>query len=109
MLHCQANYSYSNMAELLLGISARRRRRGHICASITKMVMRVCNLEEKDSLSERDELIVTQLAGDLEKLKVQHKELHFGVIDLIDDGDLETEQKEQDDYEGLIGTPYLSI
>ena len=61
------------------------------------MVTRVHNLKEKESLSVRNELIVSQLAGDLERLNVIHKKSHFEVTDLIDDGDQATEKNEQDE------------
>ena len=52
------------MSEAVLNISAWRRRRSYVQASITKMLKRVCVLEDKNSLSERDKLIVQRLTGD---------------------------------------------
>ena len=71
------------LAELGLDISAWRRCRGHVRASIMKMDTHVRALEEKDSLSEKDKAFVSQLEKELERLNEQHKKLHITVLDLI--------------------------
>ena len=56
------------MSEFGLNISVWQRLLGHVFASVTNMVMRVHTLEEKESLSERDKLIIFQLVENLENL-----------------------------------------
>ena len=75
------------MAEILetLGLSARRRRRGVVRASITKFSDRVKDLERKAVLS-ASELLTTRRSIDrLKELDDDYKRYHFAIVDLIED------------------------
>ena len=73
----------TEMAELGLDISARRRCRGHIGASVMKLDMCISALELKEDVSERDKAFVSKLEKEIESLDEQHRKLHLAVLDLI--------------------------
>ena len=77
------------MAEAL---TAARRRRGTVRASITKFEARVKRWEEKDTLSASDHLSIQRDIETLKEYDSEFKKNHFAVVELVDEGELAGEQ-----------------
>ena len=93
------------MAEMIeqLGLSARRRRRGAVRASITKLVDRVRDLERKADLSASEVLAALRSVERLKELDDDFKQYHFAVVDLLEDEDEEkTEQAILDEHDERV-------
>ena len=93
------------MAEMIekLGLSARRRRRGAVRASITKLADRVRDLERKADLSATEVLAARQSVERLKELNEDFKQYHFAVVDLVDDeGVEEAEQAVLDEHDDRV-------
>ena len=75
------------MAEMIekLRLSARRRRRGAVPASITKLADRVRDLEWKADLSATELLAAPRSVERLNVLHNDFKQYQFVVIDLVED------------------------
>ena len=87
-----------------LDISGRRRRRGIICASITRLCDKVGELEAKERLSPVDQSAAKRLQQRLSELNQDFNCLHFAIVDLLEQQeDLEREQAAFDDHEDRVG------
>ena len=75
-------------------ISNIRRKRGVVCASITKLCSRLAELEEMSN-RESANYHAQHLSTRLNTLDSEFKSLHFKLVNVINDGDNETMASEQ--------------
>ena len=79
------------MLDVELGIVASRKRRGIICASITKLADQIAELEGKTTFP-TDVFKAQQLQKKLEGYDTDFKLYHFKVVDLVGQEVLERKQ-----------------
>ena len=86
-----------------LGLLGRRRRRGAVHASITKLTDRVKHLEQKADLSASEVLAARRSVEKLKELNDDFKRYHFAIVDLIEDEDeAEAEQAVLDEHDERV-------
>ena len=91
-----------------LDTAGRRRRRGVVKASITKLIDRVRDMERLEVLTPTDRLAVKRLQQRLTNMDGEFRTYHLSVVDLLEEeADLETEQAVLDEHDdrvtGLLG------
>ena len=86
-----------------LDVSGRRRRRGVVKASITKLTDRVLDLESRVALSHTDRLEAKRFQERLTNLDAEFRMYHLAVVDLLEEeGDLAKEQADLDDHDDRV-------
>ena len=86
-----------------LDVSGRRRRRGVVKASITKLTDRVEDLELRVALSHTDRLEAKRFQERLTNLDAEFRMYHLAVVDLLEEeGDLAKEQADLDDHDDRV-------
>ena len=86
-----------------LDVAGRRRRRGVVKASITKLMDRVHDLELKVGLSHTDRLEAKRFQERLTNLDAEFRMYHLAVVDLLEEeGDLVKEQADLDDHDDRV-------
>ena len=86
-----------------LDVSGRRRRRGVVKASITKLTDRVLDLELRVALSNTDRLEAKRFQERLTNLDAEFRMYHQAVVDLLEEeGDLAKEQADVDDHDDRV-------
>ena len=73
--------------------------RGVIHASITRLDGRISELEGKHKSLPADHLSTQRLLTKLNELDTEFKSYHFGIVDLISKGSLNTEQEIVDEHD----------
>ena len=86
-----------------MNVSVRRRLRGVVKASITKLATRINELEMNPELSHSDELAAKQMQEGLTGLDGEFKGYHLAVVALLEeDEDLDREQAVLDDHNDRV-------
>ena len=86
-----------------LTLPARRRRRGVIRASVTRLDARVAELEKKERISPGDLTNAQRLQRKLDELDQEFRTYHFAVIDLTEEDAAEPEQTLMDEHDDKVG------
>ena len=79
-------------------LTAARRRRGTVRASITKFEARVTKWEEKEKLSPTDHLSIKRGMETLNEYDSDFRKNHFDVVGLADEGEQAAEQAIMDSH-----------
>ena len=90
-------------------LSANRKRRGVVRASLTRLDTRVAELEGKLEISARDRLAAHRLLQKLDTLDADFKLYHLAIIDLVGDESLNTEQALLDEHDDKVADLALRI
>ena len=86
-----------------LDVTARRRRRGMVRASITKLAAHFDELERKLELSHSDRLAAQPLHQRLASMAAEFKGYHLAIVDLLqEEEELEGEQAILDDHDDKV-------
>ena len=81
----------------------KKRQRGTVCASITKMVRRVANMERKAPLSPTVKIVAKRMEQKIYDLDKDFQGYHYSILDLMEeDEDFDGEQVILDEYEEKI-------
>ena len=90
-------------------LSTKRKRRGVVRASLTRLDMRVAELEGRVDISMGDRLAAQQLLLKLDTLDADFKLYHFAIVDLVDDELLEMEQGVLNEHDDRVADLALRI
>ena len=85
-----------------LDVAGRRRRRGVVKASITKLIDRVRELELKGEFTHSDRQEAERFQHRLTNLDGEFRTYHLAVVDLLEEDDLEKEQADLDDHDDRV-------
>ena len=81
----------------------KKRRRGVVRASITRMETRVKDLERKEAPSTADHATVQRMQEKLDGLDAEFRTYHFDIVELVDES-LETEQATLDEHDDKVSS-----
>ena len=86
-------------------IKGKKRQRGTVRASITKMVSCIANMESRAPLSPTDEILAKRMEQKTYDLDKDFREYHYSILDLMkEDEDFDGEQAILDEHEEKIST-----
>ena len=85
-----------------MNLSVTRRRKGLVCATVTRLEDRVTTLEAKETLKNTDHVTIQQMLKRLETLDGKFKTHHFAVVDLVKEQTLDEEQAVLDDHNNKV-------
>ena len=84
-------------------ITGKKRRRGTVRASITKMVSRVADMERRAPLSPTDEVVAKRMEQKAYDLDNEFRGYHYSILELMEeDEDFDGEQAILDEHEEKV-------
>ena len=85
-------------------LSTRRKRRGVVRASVTRLDSRVSELERKKKTSPGDLATAQCFLRKLDELDEEFKSYHLSIVDLIGEESIDTEQGILDDHDDKVAS-----